>query len=540
MAAVINKGKGGLKRGDDKSAHFLALFGVRAYTEQSTRATGSTAKQTSPPSSSSVTFLPPRDTAVDVAESSVPAGQPNLDELDPGDERGDDDAGPGPAAREELARDPPDAPEAHRCGLSADSPLHHRQPDIVVSNGGSQFDLNLGRWITHTADAVAGDNGLAAFEADIGKKVSEDTVVEAMSFMVKIAAEHKKVGHMMDQANLQPSERKHYERLQTAAKAGSFNTQSYLGNQFRVFLKSHPEKQEQYKCQNRAEAAEFRASWVNDTLEKWKEQRRETKSWSRVDTTKGTYMNFARIVKLWGGWKADEAIKGSVAAAQKCLCMGPPWLHVHPQSGLVEFLILDFGFTESFGQAWEHFRTEYSAGDNVIAEQLEDPAAEVPPVAQKKKKTSAADAESTKKKPRGDKSEEKPAPKDKTTKPTLIIDKLDNAGLWRESNKLKIKFQQASSAFMEVSDKIAHDPAWDWHQGKSKARLTEAHTAIKDVLTNFHKAYMMSADVASMKKSYSTATCEIELASFLRFAERVDNLALVALQIFEAQKKLMP
>ena len=89
-------------------------------------------------------------------------------------------------------------------------------------------------------------------------------------------------------------------------------------------------------------------------------------------------MNFARLVNFWGGWKAEEAIKGSVAAAQKCLCMGPPWLHVHPQAGFVEFLILDFGFTEDFRQAWEQFRTDYSAGDNVAAEQLEGPAAEVP------------------------------------------------------------------------------------------------------------------------------------------------------------------
>ena len=258
-------------------------------------------------------------------------------------------------------------------------------------------------------------------------------------------------------------------------------------------------------------------------------------------------MNFARLVKFWGGWKADEAIKGSVAAAQKCLCMGPPWLHVHPQAGFVEFLILDFGFTENFGQAWEHFRTEYSAGDRVAAEQLEDPAAGVPETKGKKNKgggVAEAEPEAKKKKPeekndQKDKvTKEKPAQKDKVTKSTLIIEKLDNAGLWREANKLKSKFQQASSAFMEVSDKIAHDPAWDWHQGKNGARLTEAHTAIKNVLTDFHKRYMMSADVGSMKKSYSTATCEVELRSFLRTADLVDNLALVALQIFNSQKAL--
>ena len=58
------------------------------------------------------------------------------------------------------------------------------------------------------------------------------------------------------------------------------------------------------------------------------------------------------------------------------------------------------------------------------------------------------------------------------------------------------------------------------------------------MLTDFHKRYMMSADVGSMKKSYSTATCEIELRSFLRTADLVDNLALVARQIFNSQKAL--
>ena len=533
MAAVINKG--GVKRDNDKAAHFLAVFGVRDYSKETTTATGSPAKETSAPSRSSGSFLPPRDTAIDVAESSVPPGQPNLDELDPiidaDDECGAGDDGLGPAARKELIQDLPDVPDEPRCG-------HHRQPDTVVSNGGSHFDLNLGAWIHHTADAVANDKGLAAFEKDIGKKLTEDTVVEAMEMMVKIASEHKKIGHVMDEANLQPNERKEYARLQAAAKAGSFDTNSYLGNQFRKFLKSHPEKDEQYKCKNRAEGAEFRASWLKDSLEKWKEQRRETTSWSRVDTTKGQYMNFARLVKFWGGWKADEAIKGSVAAAQKCLCMGPPWLHVHPQAGFVEFLILDFGFIEDFRQAWEQFRTDYSAGDNVVPAP-EVPAAEVPKKNGKKNKGGgAAEAEPNEKKQKGSKTEEKTAQKDKVTKSTLIIDKLDNAGLWREGNKLKSKFQQASSAFMEVSDKIAHDPAWDWHQGKNGARLTEAHTAIKNVLTDFHKRYMMSADVGSMKKSYSTATCEVELRSFLKTADLVDNLALVALQIFNSQKAL--
>ena len=147
MAAVINKG--GVRRDNAKAAHFLAVFGVRDYSKETTTATGSPAKETSAPSCSSVSFLPPRDTAIDAAESSVPPGQPNLDELDPiidaDDECGAGDDGLGPAARKELLQDPHDVPDEPRCGLWANDQLHHRQPDTVVSNGGSHFDLNLGQ-----------------------------------------------------------------------------------------------------------------------------------------------------------------------------------------------------------------------------------------------------------------------------------------------------------------------------------------------------------------------------------------------------------
>ena len=83
--------------------------------------------------------------------------------------------------------------------------------------------------------------------------------------------------------------------------------------------------------------------------------------------------------------------------------------------------------------------------------------------AKKKQGGGAAGAEEkTLKKARtgGETKAEKATPKDKTTKSTIVISKLDNARLWREANKLKTKFQQASSAWMEVTDKIANDPDW--------------------------------------------------------------------------------
>ena len=545
-----------LKPGLDKS--FLACFGLPfPVSREPTKAATSLAELATTQGSSRLGgFLPPRDVTEDGdGASSFPAGQPVPTELgilddvlydNAAEERDVDMEGSVGGGTIILAED--EVNGLDRRGLAAGSQAHHRQLDMsparpVLTSSGAQFDLTLNRWISTTAESIDDGLGLATFEKDFGKPINEKTVADAMKFMVQIAAEHKKVGHLMDEATLSPVERKEYARLKTAAEAGSFKTKSYLGNQFRAFLKSHPEKQEMYQCQKRSAAAEFRASWVADNLEQWTEQRREVASWCRVDHTLGKYMNFARIVKLWGGWKSDEAVKGAVTAAQKCLCMGPPWLHVHPQAGFVEFLILDFGFDEKFSQAWEHFRTDYSTGDNAEP----PPAIVAPPVpnetkdATKKKGGGAAGAEEkTLKKARtgGETKAEKAPPKDKTPKSTIVISKLDNARLWREANKLKTKLQQASSAWMEVADKIANDPDWAEFQGKSYERLKASHTAVKNTLTDFHKAFMMCADVALMKKNYSTATCEIELASFLKTADLVDVLADSAARICKAERDL--
>ena len=65
------------------------------------------------------------------------------------------------------------------------------------------------------------------------------------------------------------------------------------------------------------------------------------------------------VVKL-GGWKSTEAVEGAVSCAQKCLAMGRPWIQIHPQTGLANFLLLSFGFSEVMTESWELFRSEYN------------------------------------------------------------------------------------------------------------------------------------------------------------------------------------
>ena len=71
-------------------------------------------------------------------------------------------------------------------------------------------------------------------------------------------------------------------------------------------------------------------------------------AWSKTDITKGRYVNFARLVLDLGVWRSWEAFEGAVCASQKCIHMASPWVRIHPQTELVEFLILQFEWAEEF------------------------------------------------------------------------------------------------------------------------------------------------------------------------------------------------
>ena len=136
---------------------------------------------------------------------------------------------------------------------------------------------------------------------------------------------------------------------------------SYLGNQFRDFMKAEkgPLK-DHYMDLNSAEQRDYKLKWAAKQFDDFKEAKVFKQSWQRVDTTKGDYLNFAAMVVKLGGWKSSEAVEGAVSCAQKCLAMGRPWIQIHPQTGLANFLLLSFGFSEVMTESWELFRSEYN------------------------------------------------------------------------------------------------------------------------------------------------------------------------------------
>jgi len=156
-------------------------------------------------------------------------------------------------------------------------------------------------------------------------------------------------------------EKKEYERLQAALATGKIESKSYLGNSYRKHLLKNPQEAESYHAASRAEQAQFRLRWAKASFGKFEEGKKHECAWSRVDTTRGCYMNLARLVAHLGGWASAEARSGALCAAQKCAAMGSPWMRVNDQTSLCEFLIMETSWSETFRNSWR--QRSWTTGD---------------------------------------------------------------------------------------------------------------------------------------------------------------------------------
>ena len=116
-----------------------------------------------------------------------------------------------------------------------------------------------------------------------------------------------------DQAELRiegAREKKKFAMLKKAMDTGCLEPTSYLARQFRDDLKANG-KEEEYKALSRADQPEYRMKWLemeNETM--CQKHKLHTKSWNRVDTTKGKYKMLAQIIKDDGGFNVKAAVEG--------------------------------------------------------------------------------------------------------------------------------------------------------------------------------------------------------------------------------------
>ena len=116
----------------------------------------------------------------------------------------------------------------------------------------------------------------------------------------------------------------------------------------------------------------------------------------------------------------------------------------------------------------------------------------------------------------GGKADKKQLPKD-----------MDSQSLWREGQKMKQMIQSASCASQEIVNNIKSTPAWDWGQGHQLEKVLLAQKQFKDKLSEWQRRFILAPDASSLKKDFSTSTCDSELQDLLALKVHLDNLIAV-------------
>ena len=104
---------------------------------------------------------------------------------------------------------------------------------------------------------------------------------------------------------------------------------------------------------SRKAQAEFRQMWAKQEMQNFKQSFCKTKSWRRIDESKGVYRPLAVIIQKEGGDKA--AARAGLHLASQCLLMGGPWVRFNPQTRRHDFLHLQSSFSNSFEECWSEY-----------------------------------------------------------------------------------------------------------------------------------------------------------------------------------------
>ncbi len=284
------------------------------------------------------------------------------------------------------------------------------------------------------------------------------------------------------------------ETIKQQLDSGNIDTRTGYGQRVMSRIKANEEAFTEYRSLDRQKASEFRANWASQELKYLREERSSRQRWKRVDTTRGRYLPFSKMVSEEGGDR--EALHGAVRVVQKCLAMGYPWVHKHPQTERYEYLLLSFEWSEEFEESWATWKIHFG---NVSHPGKGLQSAPEPVV-------NATLA------------------KRKTTPPTKKDDD-SVAKLVAKANKLKTKMSRAMAGAQQLIDSIEASEGWQWadndpNRGELQRRLSK----VKDSMNGFASAFLV-LDAKELKKKTDSTSWAHELKIFLDLDVYVEQLS---------------
>ena len=156
--------------------------------------------------------------------------------------------------------------------------------------------------------------------------------------------------------DLTAHERARYQALKNVLETGQWDSRSSLANRMRA---TYPNIK--MKSLTPDEAKEWQNKFCTDEMQELTVVKTQETSWRRVDTTLARYRPFGKVVQDLGGWGDALAVAGATKGCSKCLILGPPWWRIHPQTEMLEFIILEGGWEEKFSRCWTECKSHMMA-----------------------------------------------------------------------------------------------------------------------------------------------------------------------------------
>ena len=335
-----------------------------------------------------------------------------------------------------------------------------------------------------------------------------------------------------NEGTLAEADKKRIEQL--FAMMSKWESKSYIGNVFRKeFPKGSPQALSM-KEMTPEQLDKFRKDWCKGHVEKLEMKKIQTTSWGRVDKTKGKYRTVGNMILLFGGWECEDAVKGALTVASKCTGLGPPWCKKHAQSELLEFLLLETEFEETFATSWQMFKEEILsqeepsiAKESGITLPVTSTAGEPSAAAKAKAAASAAKAKGTIAVPK--------------TTPPKATDKsrLEVATMAKETSKVRRDYQSASAQYLDITSNMEEKEEWAWAKTSpmiNKFKVTWQHLSLQ--ITDVGKEYIICDDIADMRKKYTDARIMDELRRFMGMKETIQQILDIAASMRTITKEM--
>ena len=241
-----------------------------------------------------------------------------------------------------------------------------------------------------------------------------------------------------------------------------------------------------------------------------------------------------------------DALIGCLRAAYKCSLMGPPWAVRHPQTERMEYVLLEFGFQESFEQCWSIFKEEFndrldirrpkqagrppsaiSDGAALAGDGGASSAGHGGASAGHGGAAAGGNGGSADDKPKckaAAKAQSKARGKEPKEKVKLTQEQQTLVDLQKAADKMKVAALQHTSAALGILQQIEDSTEWQWakneqNQGELSTKLND----FKGALNEFGRAYMVQK-CADIKKRWGQAHLTVELNNFLAAKPKLDAL----------------